>query len=221
MADKEFLVVGLGRFGGQVARTLASLGRSVLAVDVDEKKLNEVAASVTHVVQADASDEEVARSLGFGDFDTAIVAIGNDLESSVLTALLLKELGVRELIVKAASDEHGRLLLKLGVDRVVFPERDMGQRLARSLVSENLVDYLELTPEVSIAELMVDSGLAGHSLRDLDLIARFGATIMAVRGSAGEVTVSPAADHVLGVGDMMVLIATNADMARLQKWMAT
>lgn len=221
MVKKEFVVVGLGRFGAQVARTLAQMGRSVLAIDQDERRVHAVASVVTHVVQADAADEETARSLGLADFDAAVVAIGNDLEASVLVTLLFKELGVKEIIAKASSENHGKLLSRIGADRVIFPERDMAERLARSLVSENLLDYLELTPDVSIAELTVGEKLNDQTLRSLNLISRFGVTVMAVRRHEKDVRVSPAADYVLKMGDIAVVIGANSDIRRLESWMGS
>lgn len=219
MQKKEFVVVGLGRFGSQVAQTLAGQGREVLAIDRDERHVQRVSGSVTYVVQADASDPEVAHSLGLASFDTAIVAIGNDLESSVLVTLLFKELGIKEVIAKASSENHGKVLRRIGADRVIFPERDMAERLARSLVSENLLDYLELTPDISIVELTVGDALSGKALRDLNLIKRFGVTVMAMRKVGGQVKVSPSAGDVLSTGDIMVIIGTNSSISRLQQWM--
>ncbi len=220
MKKKEFVVVGLGRFGAQVARTLAGMGRNVMAIDRDEKRVNALASVVTHVVQADAADDETVGSLGLEEFDTAIVAIGNDLEASVLVTLMLKEMGIKEVVAKASSEKHGKLLARVGADRVIFPERDMAERLARSMVSENLLDYLELTPDVSIAELTVGEKLHGETLRNLNLISRFGVTIMALRRHDKDVRVSPSADDVLQVGDIIVIIGTNQDIRRLQSWMA-
>ena len=218
---KEFVVVGLGRFGSQVARTLSAQGREVLAIDREEKRAHALSATVTYVVQADAAEMETARSLGLANFDTAIVAIGNDLESSVLVTMLFKELGVKEVIAKASSENHGKLLEKVGADRVIFPERDMAERLARSLISENLIDYLELTPDVSIAEVTVGDTLGGHALRELNLISRFGVTVMAMRQAGGDVKISPAADDVLANGDILVIIGKNSDISRLQEWMGS
>src|SRR5690349_13447605 len=144
MKANQFVIVGLGRFGSSIGRELIELGYEVLGVDRDEEKVQELATVLTHTVVADATEEEVLRSIGARNFDCGVVAIGDDIQASILATILLKELGVKKVVAKAVSELHGRVLERMGVDRVIYPERDMGVRLAHQLVSPNLLDYIEI-----------------------------------------------------------------------------
>jgi len=217
MPAKQFAVIGLGRFGTSVARTLYELGYDVLGVDSEEEKTQDVVNMLTHVVQADATDDEALRSLGLRNFDVVVVAIGHDLQASILVTLLLKELGVDQVVVKAASELHGRVLQKIGADRVVFPERDMGVRLAHSLVATNILDYIELSPDYGMVEMSATEDLSGSSLRELDLRARFGVSVVAIRKASGEVLVAPGAEDMVDEGDVVVIIGMSKNIARLEK----
>lgn len=211
--QQEFAVIGLGRFGSSVALTLSELGHSVLGVDMDEHKVQALANRITHAVQADCTDEQTVRSLGLRNFDTVIVAIGQDLESSILVTLILKELGVKNVVAKAATESHGKVLQRVGADRVVFPEKDMGAKVARFLAQSNIMDFIELTPDVSVVEFSPRDGF-GKTLKDLDLRARFHVTVMAIRRGK-EVLVSPLADVPLKDGDILVAIGKNESIDRL------
>ena len=216
MKRKEFAVIGLGRFGGSVARTLYGAGQSVLGIDKSEAKVQALSNHCTHVVQADATDEEVLRSLGLRNFDVVVVSIGNELEASVLVTVMLKEMGVKQIVAKASSEAHGKVLQRIGCDRVVFPEREMGVRLARSLVTENLVDFIDLTPEVSIVEFAAGGKLIGEDLRSLGLRARYGVTILAIRRES-RVIVPPPATEKIRPGDVLVAIGTHKDLDRVEE----
>jgi len=213
---RQFAVIGLGRFGLSVVRNLTRQGREVLAVDSDEKKVQLAAADATHVVQADATDVSVLRALGLRNFDVVIVAIGHDIQTSVVITLGLKELGVRQVIAKAQNDLHGQILTKVGADRVIFPERDMGARVARSLASSAILDFIELSPEYSIVEVTVNSDFTGRSLRELDLRESFGVNVMAVKRDEA-IIVPPRADDPLLDGDVIVVIGHNDDLQRLER----
>jgi trk system potassium uptake protein TrkA len=163
---------------------------------------------LTYAVSADCTDEETLRSLGVRNFDCGVVAIGDDIQSSILTTILLKDLGVKQVVAKAMSELHGRVLEKIGVDRVVYPERDMGIRVAHQLVSPNLLDYIELSKEYTIAELAVPQCLNGKSLHDLNPRARFGCSIVAINKPGG-IIIAPTATDVLAERDVMVIIGTN------------
>ena len=169
MGLKQFVVLGLGRFGSSLARTLYGLGHDVLVVDETEEAVQEISESVTHAVQADATDESTLRSLGLRNFDVAIVAIGSNIQSSILISMIVKELGVKHVVAKAQSELHAKLLCKIGVDRVVFPERDMGIRLAHNLVSSNVLDFIELSSDYSIVEMAALNEWKGKTLKDLNL----------------------------------------------------
>jgi len=208
MKASQFAVIGLGRFGSNLAKELTQLGYEVLGVDRDPEAVEEVADLLTHAVTADSTDEEVLRSIGIRNFDCAVVAIGDDIQASIMTALLLKELGVKMVVAKALSDVHGKVLNKIGVDRVIFPERDMGIRVAHQLVSSNLLDYIELSKDYTIAELQVPKKLSGLSLKELDTRAKYGCSVVAINKKEGMI-IAPTADDVVEESDVMVVIGTN------------
>lgn len=180
----------------------------MLGIDKDEEIIGEVTGLVTHAVVADASDEEVLRSLGIRNFDCIIVAIGDDIQTSILVSIQMKELGVKKVVAKALSELHGRVLERIGVDRVIYPERDMGIRVAHQLVSPNLLDYIELSTEYTIAELSVPSCMQGMALKDVNPRAKFGCSIVALNKREGMI-IAPTADDVLDEKDIMVMIGTN------------
>ena len=169
MANKQFVIIGLGRFGSSIAKTLYSLGNDVLAIDKDEDIVQEIADSVTHAVQLDATDENALRALGIRNFDVAVVTIGDNIQSSIMATLLVKELGVKYIIAKGHSDLHAKVLYKIGADRVVLPEKDMGVRVAHNLVSANILDYIELSEDYSVMEIQVLDEWSGKTLNELRL----------------------------------------------------
>jgi trk system potassium uptake protein TrkA len=204
----QYAVIGLGRFGSSLSKELIKLGHEVLGIDKDEEAVDEMKDVLTHTVVADSTDEEVLKSLGIRNFDTAVVAIGDDIQGSILTAILLKDLGVKTVVAKALSELHGKVLDKLGVDRVIFPERDMGIRVAHQLVSPNLLDYIELSSNYTIAELSVPKRLCGTSIKDLDPRAKYGCSVVAINKKSG-VIIAPTASEILNEKDVMVIIGTN------------
>jgi len=212
---KEFAVIGLGRFGSNVARSLSRLGYPVLALDILEDRVQELANEVTHAIQADGNDEEAMRALGLRNLDVVIVAVGSRMESSILITMMLKEMGVRRVIAKASSELHGKVLERVGADQVVFPERDMAIRLANHLVAGNLVDLIELTPEVSIVEFRSPQRLANKALRDLALRAHYGITLLAIRHK-DKVIAPPGGDDTIREGDILVAMGPQAELAKLQ-----
>jgi len=211
---RQFVVIGLGRFGSSVVRTLASMGYEVLAVDVDEERVNAMAAVATHAVQADGTDESAMRAIGVRNFDVAVGSIG-DLQANILTTVILRELGVKQVVAKAVSELHGKVLERVGADKVIFPERDMGVRVAHNLVSGNLVDYLELAPGVSIVEVVAKRRFVGRSLRELNLRARYGINVLAIRKADG-VNLAPGADDVIEEGDILVAVGRDEDLEALE-----
>jgi trk system potassium uptake protein TrkA len=204
----QYAVIGLGRFGSSLSKELIKLGHEVLGIDMDEEKVDEMKDVLTHTVVADSTEEEVLKSLGIRNFDTAVIAIGNDIQASILTAILLKDLGVKKVVAKALSELHGKVLNKLGVDRVIFPERDMGIRVAHQLVSPNLLDYIELSKDYTIAELSVPKRLNGCTIKDLDPRAKYGCSVVAINKSTG-VIIAPMATDTVNEKDIMVIIGTN------------
>ncbi len=214
---KQFIVVGLGRFGSSVATTLANKGFDVLAIDSDEEKVNEISSEVTYAVQADATDEEALKTLGVGNFDIAIVSIGENVHANILSTLILKEQGVRYVVVKAQDKLHGKLLSKVGADKVVYPERDMGVRVANNLVSANVLDYIELSPGYSIAEVVASEKLAGDNLANLDLRGQFGVNVIAIKKEE-DVNISPEATNVINSGDILVVMGHEDGLRRLKEY---
>jgi trk system potassium uptake protein TrkA len=199
------LVIGLGRFGAAAARELIALGHEVLAVDRDEAIVNEIAPGVTHAVQLDAADEAALRAIGAAEFEHAIVAISGDTEASIFATMALKKLGVPNVLAKAGSELHGAILERVGADRVVFAEREMGQRVAHAFAVSAVVDYLDVAPGFGIVKARPPESWLGRSLKDLDLAARVGLTPIALR-RGDRITINPHRDEVLGTGDQLVLI---------------
>lgn len=213
MGKKEFAVLGLGLFGSSVALTLHQLGFPVLAVDRDESLVNDFSAALPRVIQADTTKEEVLKSLGLGDVSAVIIGIGS-LEESVVTAMVLKRLGVNRVWAKASDDIHGQVLKAVGVERIICPEKEMGERLALSLVSPSIMDYIQISPEIGIVDITVGQGFSGKTLRQLRLPERLGVSVIAVRrGKRIEITFPP--DEPLQAGDVLALIGDRQGINRL------
>lgn len=214
---KSYIVVGLGRFGTSVARTLSRLGQEVLAVDADEERVKYVASDVTHAVQADTTDANVLKSLGVRNFNVAVVAIGGDIQANIMTTLLLKEQGVPYVVAKALNKLQGRVLEKVGADRVVYPERDMGKRVAHNLVSSNLVDYIELAQGYRIEEVKAPECFVGKNLKDLNLRNKMSLTVIVIKRGEGEMLTSPGGDAQIRSGDFLVVLGKNSDLDKLEQ----
>lgn len=215
---KTFLVVGLGRFGTAVATELCALGNEVLAMDIREDRVQAIAAQVTHAVTADARDPEVLRALAVRNFECAVVAVASDVGTSALIALNLKEIGVSRVVCKAQSHTHRRVLEKIGADRVVFPEHEMGSKLARSLSFSNILNFIELSEDDSIVEIPAPSAWVGHTLRELNVRNTLGVNIIALRqNKGGKLMIAPSADAVIQPEAMVVALGKDKNVNRLQK----
>lgn len=212
---KQFAVIGVGRFGSSLARTLHQMGYEVLAIDSDEQEIEAIMHDVTHAVQVDALDMDSMKALGIRNFDVVIVGIGNDLQASVLVTVQLKEMGVQNVVAKAMNDLHGRVLEKVGADKVVYPERDMGVRVAHRLVSANVIDQIQLSSDYSIVELQTPPELVGRTLGEANLRARYGVAVLAFRRGP-EIIVSPGAQDVIEDRDIMVVLGKTGDLAKLE-----
>ena len=208
------LVVGLGRFGSAAALELMALGHEVLAVDADEMRVNEIAPDVTHAIQVDASDENALRGIGAGDFEHAIVAISGEAEPSIFATMALKQLGVRNVVAKAGSTLHGAILERVGADRVVYPEREMGARVAHAFNIRHVIDYLDVAPGFGIVRMRPRSEWVGKALRELDLPTTLLLTPIALRRGAN-VIVNPHRDEQLTATDELTLIGRDAKLAAL------
>ena len=222
MAKRSFAVIGLGRFGSAMATTLAGLGHDVIGIDSDEDKIRALADLVSLAVELDATDEKALRASGIKDVDVAVVSIGERMESSLLVVTLLREIGIKNIVAKAVTSLHGRILEKLGVTRVVFPEREMAVRIAHSLVVPNVLDYIELSKDFSIVEVPAPAEFVGKTLRDIGLRARFGLTTIAIRhatrqGEAEASNIAPGPDDIIQAGDVLALLGSNERLGQLDR----
>ena len=215
MSKKQFAVLGVGRFGQATARKLSQMGHDVLAVDRNEEAVDTVADEVTHAVIADITDEDAMGDLGLSNFDAVIVTLGHDLQASVLAVVLAKEAGAKYVVAKAMDDLQVKILEKIGADRIVMPERDMGVRLAQRLAAKNVTDFMELSDDYVFTELKLPEKWAGKNLRQLDVRARYGANVVAVRSAGGKLNVSPAADAPLQNGDFLIMLAPKTMLEKL------
>ena len=213
---KSYIVIGLGRFGAQAAKRLCELGCEVLAIDRNAELVQPISNLVTQAVVGDARDKEVLRALGAKDFECAIVAIGTNLADSVLATMNLKELGVPHIVCKASDETHRQVLLKLGADRVVIPEQEQADRLAKNLSSPNVLEYIELSEEYGIVEIPAPRDWQGKSLKELNVRAKLGVNIIAVE-KGGDINVSPSADYKIAQDDIMVVLGDTAALDAVQK----
>ncbi|MGE5606393.1 MAG: potassium channel family protein [Bacteroidota bacterium] len=202
---RQYAVIGLGRFGTSVARTLYSLGQEVLAIDTSEERLKKLADDVTHTLLADTTDVNVLKNIGITNFDVVIVAIGENIQANIMTTLLLKELGVKYVVAKALTKMQGRVLEKVGADRVVYPERDMGKRVAHNLVAANLVDYIELAEGFRIIEVVALKEMVGKTLQNLNFRAKYGVNVLLIKRTSGETIFSPGAQDQIQEADILVM----------------
>ncbi|BAC13618.1 potassium channel family protein [Oceanobacillus iheyensis] len=213
---KQFIVIGLGSFGGSITRELYYLGCDVLAIDKDIEKVKKYMPYTIHAVQLDSTDEEALNSLGVSNFDHVVVAIGDNIQSSVLTTLILKELGTDKVWVKAENRHHQNVLTKIGADLVIHPESDMGLRVAHNMASEKIVDYINLSNEYSIVELVASKKIHNKSLLELDLRAKFGVTILAIKTKEG-INVSPHPDEIIPEGSILVTMGSNQSIRKFEE----
>jgi len=221
MARRTFAVIGLGRFGSAMATTLTELGQEVIGVDASEERVRALADVIHQAVELDATDERALRAAGIPDVDAAVVSIGENIEASLLVVMQVKDLGVSTIYAKAVTPLHGRILERLGVTRVIFPEREMATRIARGLAVPSVVDFIELSRDSSIVEVPAPAALVGKTLKDLALRPRFGLTLIAIRrpGPDGsEVTqVAPGPDDRVEAGDILALLGDNEKLGKIDK----
>ncbi len=214
--SKQFAVIGMGRLGLAMAQTLDELGHTVLGIDADEELIQNLADDLphAHLVAADASDESVLRDLGVQNFDGAAVVIGQNIHAGILATVILKEMGVPHVIARASSATHARVLEKIGADRVIQPEKEMGAQVARTLASPVILDYVDLGDDEAVIETEVPSDWIGQSLADLALSRKSGVTVLALKakGQAGTI---PRGDTVLHEGDVMVIGGLKKNLDKL------
>lgn len=213
---KQFAVIGLGRFGGSVCKTLSEMGHEVLVIDTDENKVSQFANLVTQAVQLDSTEEAGLREIGIRNFDHVIVAIGDNIQASILTTLILKDMEVPYITVKAQNDYHEKVLSKIGATKVIHPERDMGIRIAHNLISENVLEFIELSPDYSLVEIIASEKMVGKSLLELNIRAKYGCNIMAIK-TGDDLNISPRAEDVIQRRDLLVVIGSNKDISRFEE----
>jgi len=202
---KQFIILGLGRFGSAVATTLVELGHEVLGIDRDEEIINTLKDKITQTVQADITEERALTELGVKNFDAAIVSIASDLETSILVSMMLKEMGSKNIIAKAQNNLHAKILKKIGVDKVVFPERDMGARIARRLITPNIKEFIELEPDYTIMEIGALPIFEDKTLSELDMRNKYGINVLAIKRN-NSLGISPQAKDVIKKGDFLIVI---------------
>lgn len=212
---KSFVVIGCGRFGTSVARTLYSLGNEVMAVDMSADTIQEISEHVTHAVVADVMDEAVLHELGLSNFDVVIISIASNIEASIMATLTAKEVGAKKVVVKAQSEIHGKVLTKVGADRIIFPERDMGVKVAHNLTSSNILDFIELSPEYYIIEIAAPKNWIDKSLADLRLRNKYGVNVLAIKRE-NCLKISPVATQVVKEGDILVVIGDADDIRKIE-----
>ncbi len=226
---KQFAVLGLGRLGFTVAKTLGQKGYQVLAIDIKKEPVQQVSEFVTQAVQLDATDEKALRAIGIEDVDAAVVSTGANLEASILVTLILKEIGVKNIVAKALSEEHSRVLERVGATKVVFPERDMGIRIANGLISPRIIEHIGLSKKYSILETPAPKEFIGKSLGQLSVRVKYGINIIAIKkkistiNKKGEyadedaIDASPEADNVIEEGDILIVVGKNENIEKLKK----
>ncbi|MCI9625979.1 MAG: TrkA family potassium uptake protein [Clostridia bacterium] len=213
---ESYMVLGLGRFGEAVSKSLYAKGYEVLAIDEDEEIINEIQNHVTHAIVGDCTDESVLKAVGARNFDGAIVAVGGKIETSILSTVLLRELGVNFIVARAATELHGRILKKVGADRVVLPERDMGIKFVQSLASSHIVDMIELSEDHSIVEVRPLPSWIGKTLDELNMRKVYGVTVMAAK-EGRDVVVSPRADYKIQEDDILVVVGHNRNIDKIRE----
>ena len=217
---KQFAVIGMGRFGSEIARTLSKHKCDVIAIDRSESRIKEVSDYVTMAVQLDAVDEKAMREAGVQNVDVAVVSIGENIEASILVVMTLKDLGIKSIVAKAVSETHGRILAQLGVRRVVHPERDMAQKVAYSLVRADVLEMIELSPDYSIVEFEAPDFFQDQSISEVNMRAKHGITIIAIKRQNGDDlqkevwNINPHPSEVIKKGDTIVILGSNKDIEK-------
>ncbi len=213
---KQFIVIGCGRFGTSVAKTLTRLGHDVMVVDNDPEIVKELSEFVTHAVQMDAMDEAAYKSIGIRNFDVAVVTIGSNIQASIMATLITKDLGVPTVIAKAQNEVHGKVLSKIGADKIIYPERDMGIRVAYNLVTPNILDVIEFSPDYSIIETVALHEWEDKTLKELKLSHDYGLTVIAIKRGA-DIIISPYAEEMIKKDDVVVVLGHNNNLKKIKE----
>lgn len=214
---KQFLVIGLGRFGASVARTLTEENHNVVGIDTSEDRIQRVSEEIADVIKCDATDADILDTMGISDYEAVIVCIGEKyIQNSILVTLMLKEKGAKKLIAKAGTKTQGRVLSKVGADTIVYPEKDMGEKVARSLISNNIIDFLEVSPEISIVEVPTPDFIVGKNLIELNLRHKCGVTIISIKNVKNEIISPPDLSYRFAKDDILIVIGENKQLKKLR-----
>ncbi len=216
---RSFLVIGAGRFGKSVACTLVGAGHEVMVVDKDEALIQQISSEVTDAIAADITSEDCVKALGIKNFDAVVLAIGSDIQASIMALILLGEKEAKYIVAKAQTELHGKVLEKIGVNRVIYPERDMGHKIAHNLIAPTFIDMIELSDEYSVVEVTAPANMVGKTLLELNLRARYGISVIALKRNNGKKTnISPVAEDVIEKHDIIIAIGDNKNLHKL-KWL--
>lgn len=213
---KSFVVIGCGRFGESVAKNLYTLGNEVMVIDSSEDRIAEISSYVTHAVQADIMDENLLYDLGLSNFDVAVVAITSVMEASIMATIAAKELGIKKVVAKAQSEMHSKILMKIGADKVVFPEQDMGRKVAHNLNSSNILDFIDFSSEYGLVELIAFERWQNKTLRELEIPAKHHVSVIAIKRGM-ELLLPPKSDEKILPGDILILIGRSRDVEKVEK----
>ncbi len=213
---KQYVVIGCGKFGSSLARALYELDNEVLAVDINGEKIDEIMDYVTHGVEADVTDERVLEELGISNADVVIVAIGSNFQASVMATLVSKELGVKKILAKASDENHGKVLKRLGADRIIYPEEDMAKRVAHNLASSNILDFINISSEYSLVEVKHMRAWTGKTLEDINIHKKYGVTVLAIK-SGKDLKISPKSSELINDGDILVIVGRADDVKKIEE----
>ncbi len=213
---KQFGVIGLGRFGSSVAITLEKLGYQVLAIDKNESKVDALKDFVTHAKQTDATDADALKEAGIANCDVVVVAIGGDMQNSILTTMVLKDMGTKRIIVKASNAMHGKVIEKIGVEKIVYPEKDTGIRIAHQLVSSNILDFIQVSSDYSMEEIKISEDLKGSTLKDLNLRKKYDIEVLAIK-RRDKLVLVPHAEEELILNDILIIIGKTENVREFEK----
>lgn len=214
---KSFLIIGMGRFGHHITRNLAEQGAEVMIVDTDQSKMEDLLPLVTGAKIGDCTNEEVLRTLGIDNYDMCIVCIGTNFQSSLEITSLLKEMGAKCVVSKSTRDIHAKFLLRNGADEVIYPDRDIAEKLAVRYSSDHLFDYIELSGDYAVYEIPVAAEWVGHSIKDLNFRRRYNVNILGTKAGNGKTSLMPTADYVFEEDVHLLVVGTRADVQKILK----
>lgn len=216
MKRKTIGIIGLGRFGGTLAKQVAALGHEVVGIDIEETLVQKLAPYLTHSIVGDFSDEDTIRQLNLQELDVVVIAIGDNLKAKLLSAMVLKELHTPYIVAKASTTMESKLLERVGADLIIFPEMDMAERVAQMLTRENIVDYFQLSQDIGLVEMGIPQFMVGHTLVELDIRKHYNVNIVAVKRDKN-VIAPPNPNNLLQDDDMLIVIGRNEDITKLSQ----